>query len=264
MSARAERAARQDGAPAGAEEGMPLLAHLDELRHRLVRAAIGVAIAFAVCYWQVDQLMEWVKAPLREVEGLEDLNLSVFTISEGFFIQLRVAFIAAIFLSAPWTLTQAWEFIRPGLHEHERRLAIPFVLFASLFFLAGGAFGYFIGFPVMNDYLLGTAAQGFDKSLRAETYVSTLSSVLLGMGLVFEAPVLTWFLARMELVSAGWLLRKLRPAIVVMAILAALITPSGDIPTMVVFTTPMLALYAVSIGVAWAARPRRSPSRDES
>lgn len=235
---------------------MPLLSHLSELRRRIAWIAAGVAAAFAVCYWQVDRLMLWCEAPLRSIPDLAENPLSVFTITEGFFTQIRVAFLASLFLSAPVTLHQVWAFIRPGLYAAERRLAVPFVLASSLCFIAGGAFGYFVGLPAMLDFLLGQAAAGFDKSIRAEGYVQTFSRVLLGMGLVFEAPVLTFFLARLRLVTAGGLLRKSRHGIVGIAILAAVITPSGDIPTMVIFALPMLALYAVSIGVAWMAAPR--------
>jgi len=141
--------------------------------------------------------------------------------------------------------------------SRERRLAVPFVLFTTLFFVAGGAFGYLVGLPAMLNFLLGQAAAGFEKSIRAEGYVETFSHLLLGMGAVFEAPVLAWFLARTGLLSAGWLVRVSRHAVIVIAVLAALITPSGDIPTMVIFALPMLVLYALSILVAWAAgRPR--------
>jgi sec-independent protein translocase protein TatC len=219
--------------------------------------ALGVAVAFSLCYWRVDDLMAWVEAPLRTVPELAGQRLSVFTVAEGFFIKIRVAFLAAIFLSSPWTLVQLWLFVRPGLYASERRLAIPFVLFTTAFFVAGGAFGYLVGLPAMLDFLLGTAAAGFEKNIRAEGYVQTFSRLLLGMGAVFEAPVLAWFLARLGLLSAGLLVRQARVAIVVIAVLAALITPSGDIPTMVIFALPMIVLYGLSILVAWAAgRPR--------
>jgi sec-independent protein translocase protein TatC len=186
-----------------------------------------------------------------------DEPLSVISVGEGFFVEMRASFLAALFVSAPWTLWQVWGFVSPGLYARERRLAIPFVFFTSLFFIAGGAFGYYVGWPAILDYLIGTASQGYEKNIRAQGYMDLLTKVLLGMGLVFEAPVLSAFLARLGLVSAGWLLRYWKHAMVGIAILAAFITPSGDIPTMVVFAVPMVLLYLVSVAVAWALGRRR-------
>ena len=239
----------------GPGEGMPLLAHLEELRKRLFVAALGIVVAFALCAWQVDVLFAWCEQPYRKVVAEP---LSVIAITEAFFIKLRVAFLASLFLSAPLTLWQAWLFVCPALYPHERRWAVPFVASASAFFLAGGAFGFYVGMPAMLSFLLGQAATGFELDIRADNYISTLSRVVLGMGLVFEAPVLTAFLARFGLVDHRWLLRKFRHAVVIVAIASAVVTPSGDIPTMVVFMVPMLALYALSVLVAWAlGKPRR-------
>src|SRR6185369_4747700 len=159
---------------------------------------------------------------------------------------------------APWTALQAWLFVSPGLYARERRLAIPFIALVSLFFVSGGAFGYYIGLPAMLRFLLGDAAAGFRVIVSADSYFSTFVRLLAGMGLVFEAPVVAGLLARLGLLSAGFLLRKLRHAIVIIAILAAFITPSGDIPTMLVFAFPMLALYLLCIGVAFVFARKES------
>ena len=239
---------------------MPLLGHLDELRRRLVRIALGLAVAFGLCCWKSDALFTWCAQPYYQVVHEQ---LSVIAITEAFFIKLRVAFLVALFASAPWTLWQVWGFVSPGLYPRERRWAIPFVAAGSVFFIGGGAFGYYVGMPAMLKFLLGPTAAGFELDVRAENYIATLSRVLLGLGLVFEAPVVTAFLARFGLVDHRFLMGKSRHAVVIIAVVAAIVTPSGDIPTMVLFMAPMLALYGLSIGVAWALR-RRTPRAGEA
>lgn len=252
----ADPATATSGAAAASEAGgapMSLLEHLDELRRRLVRVAIGGTVAFLLCWWQAEALMTWCQAPYMKVAGEP---LSVMAVSEAFFVKVRVAFVAAIFLSSPWTAWQAWCFVRPALYERERRLALPFLASVAGFFIAGGAFGYYVGLPFMLEFLLGQAAEGFELDIRAENYVSTFTSVLLGLGLVFETPVVAALLARFGVIDHRWLLRKIRPAIIIITILAAVITPSGDIPTLLIFALPMMGLYGLSIGVAWACARR--------
>ena len=248
------------GTPVGATEEpvagqMTLLQHLDELRKRLVRIAIGLGVAFMFCWWQADPLVAWCQAPYVAVAHEP---LAVMAVAEAFFVKVRVAFVVALFASAPWTAFQVWSFIRPGLYPRERRLAIPFIVLVSLFFIAGGAFGYYVGLPAMLRFLLGDAASGFQVFVRAESYVSTFVRLLVGMGIVFEAPVLAALLARLGFLSPGILVKKLRYAIVIIAVLAALITPSGDIPTMLVFAVPMFGLYVFSIGVAYVFAKREA------
>jgi sec-independent protein translocase protein TatC len=237
---------------------MSLLEHLDELRKRLVRVGIGLAAGFLLCWWQADRLMHWCQLPYEAATGGH--QLAVMAVSEAFFVKVRVAFMTAVFVTAPWTALQAWGFVKPALHQHERRMAIPFLVSVAGFFIAGGAFGYFVGLPFMLKFLLGQAAAGFEVHVRAESYVSTFTSTLLGLGAVFEAPVLAAILSRLGLLDWKWLLKKIRPAILIIFVLAAVITPSGDIPTMLVFATPMLALYLLSVGVAWMFARRRNPA----
>jgi sec-independent protein translocase protein TatC len=234
---------------------MGLFQHLDELRKRLLLATGGIFVAFLACWWQSPLLFAWCVLPYEEVVGEP---LSVVALGEGFLTHVRVAFVASLFLSAPWWLLQCWAFVRPGLYEKERRLAIPFLLLTTLFFLAGGWFAYEIGLPAMLNFLINEASVGFELDVRAENYIQTFGRLVIAMGLVFEAPVLTFFLARMGLVTHGFLIRKQRIAIVLIAITAAVITPTPDIPTMLLFAGPMVALYWLSIAVAWVFR-RRTP-----
>lgn len=234
---------------------MGLFQHLEELRKRLLLAGGGIFVAFLVCWSQSELLFQWCVLPYEDVVGEQ---LSVLSLGEGFFTYVRVAFVAALFLSAPWWLLQAWSFVGPGLYEKERRLAIPFLLLTTCFFLLGGWFAYAVGLPAMLDFLINQSAQAFEKDIRAENYIQTFGRLLIAMGLVFEAPVLTFFLARMGLVTHSFLIRKQRIAIVLIFVAAAIITPSGDIPTLLVFALPMVALFWLSIGVAWVFRKRGS------
>ena len=247
--------AELEKSPTEAEEsgGMSLLEHLDELRRRLLWAAGGITLSFLLCWWKAEVLFDWCVAPYREVVG-EDL--SVVAVGEGFLTQLRVAFVCSLFLSAPWWMWQAWAFVRPGLYPKERRLAIPFVVLTSGFFALGGWFTYSVGLPAMLDYLVNVASQGFEKDIRAESYMSIFGHAMIGMGVVFEAPVLTFFLARMGLVSHSFLLKKSRIATVIVFVLAAVITPTPDIPTMLLFAIPMTGLFWLSVIVAWVFRRR--------
>jgi sec-independent protein translocase protein TatC len=241
---------REDEATPGS---MSLFEHLEELRKRLLFSAGGILVAFLACWWQSEILFAWCVLPYHEVVGEE---LSVIALGEGFLIHVRVAFIIALFLSAPWWLWQVWAFVRPGLYPSERRLAIPFLLLTTAFFLLGGWFAYEIGLPAILDFLMNKSAEGFEKDVRAENYIATFGRVLIAMGVVFEAPVLTFFLARLGLVTHRFLVAKARIATIVIFVVAAVITPSGDVPTLLVFALPMLALYWVSVLVALVFRRR--------
>jgi sec-independent protein translocase protein TatC len=232
---------------------MSLLEHLEEFRKRVLWSAVGVLVAFLSCWWWADALVAWCVQPFMDVV---DERLSVMAISEAFLTKIRVAFLVSIFLSSPCTLYQLWAFIRPGLHPHEQRFALPFTFFTSLFFLAGGWFAYDVGMPAMFRYLINDQAQAFELNIRAEWYISNFTKLMLGMGAIFEAPVLAFFFAKVGLLKRWTLVKKGRYIIVGIAILAALITPSPDVPTMLLFSTPMMVLYGISIVIVWVfAKP---------
>jgi sec-independent protein translocase protein TatC len=181
-----------------------------------------------------------------------DNRLVVGTVQGAFNLYIKVAFYAAIFFTVPFILTQAWGFIAPGLYPHEKKYAIPFILMASIFFLGGCAFAYYIAFPRAANFLLGVAAGGNLRPLvAADEYFDLIIVIMLGLGLVFEIPTVTFFLARLGLVTPRLLLKVWRFAVVVMLIIAALLSPTTDIPNLLVFAAPMLLLYALSVGIAW-------------
>jgi sec-independent protein translocase protein TatC len=163
---------------------------------------------------------------------------------------VKVSLYAALAVSLPFLLFQIWSFVSPGLYPHERSYAFPFISMSSVSFVMGAAFAYYVIFPPAAKYLLGLG-QDFRLMLKADDYFDFIILVMLGMGLVFQMPAVTYVLARIGLVSAGFLVRIWKTSLIVILVLAAVISPTNDIPNMLLFAAPMLVLYVVSIFVAW-------------
>jgi sec-independent protein translocase protein TatC len=194
------------------------------------------------------------------VLGPED-KLVTGTVQGGFNLYIKVAFYGAIFFSVPFLLIQVWGFISPGLYDNEKKYAIPFVFMSTLFFLLGCTFAYYIAFPRAADFLLEVAVQGNLRPLvSADEYFDLILLIMLGLGLVFEMPTVTYFLARLGIVTPKFLIKGWRFAIVIIFIVAAVLSPTTDIPNLLVFAAPMIILYAVSIGIAWVFYKKRQQS----
>lgn len=234
---------------------MSFLEHLEELRKRLLRAIVAVAIAFVLALTCARSILEFMLGPIRPfLNGQQPVFLEV---TEPFLLYMKVAFLAALFLAAPAVLYQVWAFISPGLYARERRYALPFVLFASAFFVAGGAFGYYVGFPAACRFLL-SVAEGFQPALRISSLFSFESKIILGSGLVFEMPTVIYFLSRLGLVTAGFLWHNFKYAILIIFIIAAVITPTPDVVTQCIFAGPMVLLYLIGILIAHLCGPERA------
>ena len=236
---------------------MPLTAHLEELRWRVVRALIAVMIAFVGCYFFSDRVFELLTEPLL---GLGDKSVQLIGtgVTEAFFTRLKVSFIAAIFVASPVIFFQAWGFIEPGLIPSERRLAIPFVIAATFFFVSGAAFCYVLVFPVGYAFFLEEYANiGVAPQIRISEYLSFASRMLLAFGITLELPVVTFFLARVGMVDHRMLIGWFRYAIVVMFVVAAVLTPGPDIASQMLMAAPLFVLYVLSIGVAFVFRRRK-------
>ena len=187
--------------------------------------------------------------------GLED-RLVIHTAMEPFSLYLKVSLYASLCLSVPFLLWQIWGFISPGLYPHERGYAIPFVLMSSISFVLGAAFAYKIIFPPAVAYLLGLGSN-FRLFLNASDYFDFIIIVMLAMGVVFQMPAITYILARIGIVSAGLLVRHWRISLIVILVAAAVLSPTNDVPNMMLFAAPMLVLYVISIFVAWIfGKPR--------
>lgn len=193
-----------------------------------------------------------------------DTRLVVPTVQGAFNLYIKVSFYAAIFFAVPFLLIQTWGFVAPGLYPHEKKYAGPFVVMSSTCFIAGCAFAYFIAFPRAANFLLGVAAGGNLRPLvAADEYFDLILTIMLGLGLVFEMPAITFFLARIGLVTPRLLMRFWRLAVVVIMIAAALLSPTTDVPNLLVFAAPMLILYFVSVGIAWLCYRKRREEEEE-
>jgi sec-independent protein translocase protein TatC len=237
---------------------MPLTAHLEELRWRLVRALAALGGAFALCYAFADELFNFLIRPLAMLKPDEMLVIGT-GVTEAFFTKLKVSLIAALFLSSPVLFFQAWRFVAPGLYDNERRLALPFALAASVFFILGASFCYALVFPVGFRFFLEqyTSIQ-VAPQIRISEYLSFASRMLLAFGLTFELPVITFFLARLGVVTHRTLIGWSRYAVLAIFVVAAILTPGPDIASQLLMAGPLLILYIASIGVAYVvARPAK-------
>jgi sec-independent protein translocase protein TatC len=227
---------------------MTLLEHLDELRRRLFNSAIAIFVAFLGCWYFAPGIFRWLERPFLDAVP-EGEQLAFTDLAGPFMLYIKVALLAAIFVASPVVLSQLWLFIRPGLYRRERRLAVPFIVFTSLFFVAGGYFGYLVAFPMVVRFLLGIG-EDFKQVVTIQTYFGMMTRILLGLGLVFEMPMLIFFLARIGIVNARKLLKWFKWAVLLIFVTAAIITPTPDIATQTVFAVPMILLYVLGIGIA--------------
>ncbi len=233
---------------------MSFLGHLDELRSRLFRVAIVFVVMLAGCWIVSDKILAFLVDPIRR-NLFAGGDIIFISITEPFMVYMKVSAITALFLSSPVFLWQFWGFVSPGLYKSERRAGVFFMVAGTAFFVAGGAFGYFVAMPMTAKWLISLGAQ-FKAQLTLESAIDFESRMLLGAGLVFEMPIVILVLSRFGIVTPGFLMRHLRIAIMVIAITAAVVTPSGDALTMTVFALPMLGLYLLGVAFAWiAARP---------
>ena len=244
------------------ESTMPLTAHLEELRWRIVKSAFGIAGAFAITYSFADPLLVFLTSPL--VENLGDSVTLVGTgVTEAFFTKLKVALVASIFVASPVIFYQGWAFIAPGLYDTEKSYARPFVFFATLFFILGAAFCFYVVFPVAFTFFVEEFQSiEVEPTLRISEYLAFSSRMLLAFGIIFEMPVLTFFLARVGVVDHKMMIAWSRYAIVVVFIIAAILTPP-DAVSQLLMAIPMMVLYGVSIGVAYLFRRTPPPSDGE-
>jgi sec-independent protein translocase protein TatC len=246
---------------------MSFLEHLQELRRRIFLSLCGVIVAFCVCFGYANQIYAFMSRPLKAAfaaHGLAGQKLVYLNPITPFNLYIKLALVVGLFLASPWVLYQVWLFISPGLYKKERRYVVPFVLCTSALFIAGGAFAYLYAFPIALNFLIGYAHQ-FQPQVTIDEYFNLFTTVILGLGLIFELPTLIFFLSLLGVVNARFLLKNFRYAVLGIFIVAAVVTPTADITTMLVFATPMLALYTLSIGVAYLfgkdRRDRRKAKR---
>jgi sec-independent protein translocase protein TatC len=241
---------------------MPLLAHLEELRKRIIFSVLGVLVGFLSCWSFADRIFGLVQQPLIQALGHHGLSggLVYLNPTEPFNLYLEVGFVAGLFTAAPFVFYQLWLFIAPGLYRKEKRYVLPFLLSTVGLFVAGGFFGYKMVYPASLDFLIGYGLR-FQPMITIGEYSKLFLTIIIGLGLIFEMPILVFFLTLMRVITARWMWWNLRYSILAIFVVAAMVTPTTDILNMCLFAAPMVALYAISIGVAWlvnSARERRT------
>lgn len=241
---------------------MSILDHLDELRSRLFRAAIAYVVALGLCWTVSGPVLAFLLRPIRQ-HLFEGDDITFINITEPFMIHVKASALIAVFVAAPYILYQLWCFIAPGLYKRERRMALPFLFFGTLFFVGGGAFGYYAAVPQAAKWLIELGS-GYRASITLRSAFTFESRIILAMGAVFEMPILIFFLARLGIVTPQYLLRHFKIAVLVIAVLAAVLTPTGDMVTMSFFVVPMVLLYLLGIGLAFLAKPKGHRKEDQS
>jgi len=230
------------------EEKQPFLVHLKELRDRLVISIIAVAIAFIITYYFKERIFHFLMRPFLEVMPVG--GTIIFTsITEGFTTYFKIALVASFFLASPVILYETWMFVAPGLYEHERRYIIPFIVFGSLFFVVGAFFCYFVVMPYAYRFFVGYAGPFITPMPSLREYMNLTLKMLLMFGLIFEMPVVAYYLARAGIINFLTLAKKRRYAIVVIVVLSAMISPP-EIGSLLLLALPMYGLYEVSILIA--------------
>jgi len=230
---------------------MSFMEHLEELRSRILRVLGGIGIAFIISLTFCGELWKLVQAPAEEaLRSLKvDTKLTLITPMEAFnIVWVKLPILTAIFIASPWILYQAWGFIAPGLYKKERRWAAPFVICSAGLFIAGGAFGYFVAFRYGLTFLLSLAVMNNVTPMVSMTeYFDLFVNVMLGIGLIFEMPVLIFFLTLLHLASPRFLINHSRYAILGIVIIAAIVTPTPDVFNLMLFAVPMCALFYLGI-----------------
>jgi sec-independent protein translocase protein TatC len=234
---------------------MTFLEHLEELRQRLVRALIYLALGFAACWGFHEEIFHFLTQPMRR-GGFKDQF--IFTgPAEALMLYMKMAFFVGIFLASPYVLWELWGFIAPGLHKHEKSWAVPFVGMGSTFFALGAAFGHCFLFPLTFRFLGEFGGADMKFLPKIDEYYSFYSWFLLGLGLVFQIPVVIFVLSRLGLVSASFLLRMWKWAVLGSFVVSAIITPTPDAVTQTALAGPMIGLYLLGVLVAWAFGKKR-------
>jgi sec-independent protein translocase protein TatC len=240
--------------------GMSLMEHLDELRRRIVHSAAYLAAGFAVAWFLRNYLLHFLQAPLLHIG-----KSLVFTHPmDALNLYLQVALLGGAILASPFILYQVWLFIAPGLYQKERRFVVPFMAATVGLFLGGASFGYFFVLPGAIKILILGFGHDFTPMVTIEDYSGFFLSVILGLGISFELPILIFFLAMFGVVSPKFLWKNIRYAVLAVFLVAAVICPSPDPWTMCIYAVPMLALYMIGIAVAWWVHPERRKAKEEA
>jgi sec-independent protein translocase protein TatC len=239
---------------------MPILEHLEELRWRIIKILIALIVAAVACYFFTDTLFRWVRWPLDVATPPgQKINLNYMRIGESFTVRLKLAFLAAVFVTIPVIIYQIWRFVMPGLYEHERRAVVPLVFWSTMLVLLGAAMCFFWVMPVTIRFLLEIAPADVAPVLTVNEYINFIMWTTVSFGAVFQLPLVALFLGKLGLINYKMLAKGRRYAIVIIGFVAAIITPSTDAISMMMLGLPLYALYEISI---WLLRFRTEPKAE--
>jgi len=237
---------------------MSFLEHLEELRRRIIYSLYAIAACCAVTFWFADAMNTYMLRYFTQTAGGGKIKLIATQLTEGFMFEFKLVMLAAAVMAAPFLFIQLWLFVAPGLYAKEKKIVVPFVASASLLLGGGVWFGHAIAFPTMVTFFATFNNDFLVVMPQLELIFSFYVKMILGLGLVFEMPMLVFFLARFGIVTAPFLIKHTKYAILLIFILAAVITPTPDMATQFMFAGPMLGLYGISIGVAWLFGKKRA------
>jgi sec-independent protein translocase protein TatC len=244
--------------------GMSLLEHLQELRKRIIHAAVYLLLGFFVAWGFHEKIYGFMEKPVKAALAAHHMStqLNYLNPVDGFNMYLEISFMAGCILASPFVLYQVWLFISPGLYRNEKRYVTPFMAATVGLFLAGAFFGYHWVFPGALNFLFDFN-KDFNPLIEINEYTGLFLTVILGLGATFELPILIMFLSLFGIVSPRFLWKNIRYAVLLIFIVACVIAPTPDILTMCVFAAPMLALYLISIGVSYMVHPVTRRKRAE-
>src|SRR5262245_1630053 len=238
------------------EAKMSFLEHLDELRKRIIYSAISIGIGFLIAFLFIQQLFDFVMKPLKA--GLPAGDKLIYTEpTEAFVLYIQIAAIAGLVIALPLVMTQVWLFIAPGLYAHEKKVAIPFIAMSSIFFIAGAAFSHYVVFPLTWKFFVSFTSDYLTFMPRIEPAFALYIKMILAFGLVFQMPTIVLFLARMGVVTAGFMWRHTQYALLIIVIVSAIVTPDGGGVSLVAMSVPLFFLYLFSIALAWIFGKKR-------
>jgi sec-independent protein translocase protein TatC len=258
-----QRPPEDDDDFAAGDGKMSLLEHLDELRKRIIRACLGVLVGILLGFIYINEIFNFVLQPT--IRAMPAGRTLIYTRpGEAFSMYVTVSLIMGAIIASPFIMYQVWKFIAPGLYSNEKRFAIPFVVFSTIGVVGGAAFNHFIAFPFMMIFFASFNTQNVAFMPRLEDVFSLYSKMLLGLAVIFQMPTVVFFLAKMKMVTARFLVKQFKYAFLLFFIAAAVITPTGDPVNMTIFAAPMVILYGMSILIAWFVgftRPKEDPEQ---
>jgi sec-independent protein translocase protein TatC len=244
----------------GAGGKMSFLEHLDELRKRIIWSVASLGVGVLITFAFIGQIFDFIMRPMQRM--LPPGQTLIYTDpSEAFMLQIKIALIAGLIVASPMVFTQVWLFIAPGLYQHEKKLAIPFVVMSTVLFVAGAAFSHYAVFPLVWKFFVSFTRDYLTFMPRVEPAFSMYLRLILALGITFQLPTIVLFLARMGMITPRFMIRNFKYAILLIVIAAAVLSPDGGGVGMVVMGAPVILLYIVSIGLAWMFGKRR-PAND--